>query len=292
MRGAEAGAAGIAAFLALVLPAFAFAQQLTPPDKSGYDLFDPTPAADLRALCTDRPSKSASPCTVDAGHFQIESDLFNLTIDHSGGLDTTTWLVTNPTVKLGLTNTLDAELNIAPLEIVTVRDRATGATTRLSGVGDFFARLKFNLLGDDGGSVGFAVSPFVKLPTASARLGNGAVETGVVGLLSVNLPHSWSVNVNPEIDLLKNAQDSSRHANASIVVSLNRPVSKTVTLTGEVWTDRDFDPAGKTTQASADFGAAWIPASHPNFQLDGGINVGLNRVTPPAQLYVGVSRRF
>jgi hypothetical protein len=29
-----------------------------------------------------------------------------------------------------------------------------------------------------------------------------------------------------------------------------------------------------------------------NLQLDGGANFGLNRATPQAQLYVGVSRRF
>jgi len=263
-----------------------------PPDKSGFTVFDPTPVADLRSLCTDRPSKSASPCTVDAGHFQIESDIFNVTIDHSGGVDTDTYLITNPTVKLGLTNTVDFELSLAPYEIVTTHGRATGADSRQSGVGDLFAKAKWNLLGDDGGSIGFALAPYVKLPTASGGIGNGSVEGGAVGLFSANLPKNWSLNINPEIDLLRNAADSSRHVNASIVVSLNRPVSKTITLTGEIWTDVNFDPLGTTQQVSGDLGIAWIPASHPNFQLDGGVNLGLNRNTPAAQLYLGVSRRF
>jgi hypothetical protein len=29
-------------------------------------------------------------------------------------------------------------------------------------------------------------------------------------------------------------------------------------------------------------GAAWIPRSHPNFQLDGGVNLGLNNQMPAA----------
>ena len=53
-----------------------------------------------------------------------------------------------------------------------------------------------------------------------------------------------------------------------------------------------FDPGGTVTQASFDLGAAWIPAAHPNFQLDGGVNLGLNNQTPAAQAYVGVSQRF
>ena len=298
MRDHRAIAVGLALAGALALPAVALAQDAPavapapPPDKSGFTLFDPTPGADLRALCTDRPTKSASPCTVDAGHLQIEADLVNVTYDRSGGANTATWLATNPTLKLGLTNTLDVELNMIPLEIVTVRDRATGATSRTSGIGDLYARVKWSLLGDDGGPLGLAISPFVKLPTAPAGIGNGAVETGAVALISVNLPDNWSLNVDPEIDLLRNVQDPSRHINTIAVASFSRPVSKTITLSAELWSDVDFDPAGRTTQVSADLGAAWIPASHPNFQLDGGVNLGLNDRTPGVQAYVGVSRRF
>ena len=60
----------------------------------------------------------------------------------------------------------------------------------------------------------------------------------------------------------------------------------------EVWSDVNFDPGGTVTQASFDLGAAWIPAAHPNFQLDGGVNLGLNNQTPAAQAYVGISLRF
>ena len=56
--------------------------------------------------------------------------------------------------------------------------------------------------------------------------------------------------------------------------------------------DEDFEPSGHSTQASFDLAAAWIPAKRPNFQLDGGVNLGLNKQTPAAQAYVGVSQRF
>jgi len=262
------------------------------PDKSGFTLFDPTPVADLRSLCTDRPTKSTSPCTVDAGHFQFESDVFNVTVDRSGGATTTTWLATNPTLKLGLANTLDVELNMVPVEIVTVRDHATGQETRQSGVGDLFARLKWSLMGDDGGAVGFALVPYVKAPTAPIGIGNGAVEGGLIAPLSVNLPMSFQLVVDPEIDLVRDADDTSRHVNTSGLVSLSRPITKQVTLSAELWSDIDFDPSGRRTQYSADFGAAWIPAAHQNFQLDGGVNLGLNNQTPGVQAYIGVSRRF
>jgi hypothetical protein len=37
---------------------------------------------------------------------------------------------------------------------------------------------------------------------------------------------------------------------------------------------------------------AWTPAKLPNVQFDAGANFGLNNVTPAAQIYVGISRRF
>ena len=282
----------------LALPKLASAQQgptspLAPaPDKSGFTIFDPTPTADLRSFCTDRPTKSTAPCTVDAGHLQFESDLFNVTVDSSGGATTTTWLLTNPTAKLGLTNTLEAEINMVPWETVLVRDRATGQTSRASGVGDLYARLKWNLLGDDGGNIAFALSPYVKAPTASLSIGNGAVEAGLIAPINFNLPMNFSLVVDPELDLLKNANNGSRHVNTSGLLSLSRPVSQTVTVSAEIWTDVNFDPGGRTTQVSVDLGAAWIPSSQPNLQLDGGVNLGLNSCTPGVQAYVGISRRF
>jgi len=80
-------------------PALAQADDPPAPDKSGYTLFNPTPDADLRSLCTDRPTKSTSPCTVDAGHWQVESDVYNYTVQTDAGVTTTTQLFTNPTLR-------------------------------------------------------------------------------------------------------------------------------------------------------------------------------------------------
>src|ERR1700726_482645 len=106
------------------------------PDKSGFTLFNPTPTADLRPLCTDRPTKSTAPCTVDAGHWQIESDVYNFTEQTVDGVSFRSELFTTPPLKLGLTNTLDFEVNIIPYQRLTIRDRATGVTTRADGIGD------------------------------------------------------------------------------------------------------------------------------------------------------------
>ncbi len=252
---------------------------------------DPVPADALRALCTDRPTKSTGPCTVDAGHWQVEADLYDTTIQTSGGVTNTLELFADPTLKLGLTNSLDIEINIAPYERQTVKDH--GITSRSDGAGDLYLRAKQNLLGEVGsGDLSVAVSPFLKLPTAGHTLSDGAVEGGVIVPVQFNLAGDWQLLFDPELDVLKNQVDDGRHLNAAGLISLSRPVSKTVTLSAELWADSNRDPAHATTQASADFGAAYIPASHPDLQLDGGVNAGLNRATPGVQVYVGLSHRF
>src|ERR1022692_4636967 len=106
--------------LALALSAFAFPALADDeaPDKSDFTLFNPTPDADLRSFNTDRPPKANSPYTVDAGHFQYETDIAVYSYGNSDGVKTQDWTVVDPTLKLGLTNTIDAELQITPYESV------------------------------------------------------------------------------------------------------------------------------------------------------------------------------
>lgn len=263
-----------------------------PPDKSSYTIFNPTPAADLRALCPDRPTKSNGPCTVDAGYWQIESDLYNVTYQDGGGATTTTQLFTNPTLKLGVTNALDVEVGMAPWQEVTVRDARTGRTTSASGIGDLYFRAKLNILGDDGGPISVALFPWVKAPTAPQPVGNGAVEEGLITPIAFNLPAGMQLTIDPEFDALADNHGSGRHLNIASPLSLSYPATKTITVFGELWGDVNYDPAGTVIQASADIAAAWIPAKAPTFQLDGGLNFGLNRATPGVQFYFGVSHRF
>ena len=144
------------------------------PDKSSYSIFNPTPEDQLRNLCTDRPPKANLPCTVDPGHFKYESNVLNWTRSVSGGTTTDTFLYTNPTLKVGPTNTIDLEANMAPFERVVTKS-ATGQQG-FDGVGDLYVRGKVNLAGPDGGDFQLAMIPYVKAPTGAPGVSNRAVE--------------------------------------------------------------------------------------------------------------------
>lgn len=246
----------------------------------------------LRDLCTDRPGKGTSACTVDAGHFQIETELFNGAFQDEDGLHTDTYVFPNPTFKYGVTDSWDIEANLVPFVEIHLHDSATGATQTMSGVGDLYLRSKWAVIGNGGSDFALAVEPFVKLPTASQTIGNGAVEGGVLAPLALNLGNNWSLGATPEIDVLKNGDDTGRHAALTGVAGISRGFDSGVTLGAELWQSRDFDPAGATQQASFDLSAALIPSGDKNLQLDGGVNFGLTRITADVQGYVGLSLRL
>jgi Putative MetA-pathway of phenol degradation len=257
------------------------------PDKSGYTLLDPTPDAELRDFNTDRPPKANSPYTVDAGHFQYETDLAVLSYSATNGGRTDDWTVVDPTLKIGLTNAIDAELQVTPYESLST-DIAGNATT-ISGLGDTYARLKINVLGDDRGAVAVALLPYVKLPTAQSGLGNGKVEGGLILPVSFSAPGGFTVIVMPEGDYLKDNADNGYHGAFDFLINVSHALDKRWTFYSEVFTTQSFK-AGDRPIYTAD--AALSCALRSNLQLDFGGNFSLNDVGPQTQLYVGLSQRF
>ena len=261
----------------------------TKPDKNQYWLLNPVSTDQMRAFSTDRPPKANVPYTVDAGHFQYETDLANFTHQVTGSAHTDTLLVPDPTFKVGVTNNADVEIN-TPFAGVRTFDTAGSASSTLWGVGDTFLRSKVNLWGNDGGDTAGALIPYVKAPSAPIGIGNGAVEGGLIGPLAVSLPNSFTLLLVPEVDVLKDALDDGRHGSYVIDVNLSREVIKNVTAYVELWADYNADPTQRATLVSADVAVAWVFL--PNVQLDIGANIGLTSATPAVQIFAGLSQRF
>jgi hypothetical protein len=257
------------------------------PDKNQYWLLNPTPPDQMRTFNTDRPTKANVPYTVDAGHFQYETDLVNFTHLVSGGTRIDTLTVPNPTFKVGLTNNIDLEVNTP---FAGVHTFGTGPANTLWGVGDTFVRSKINLWGNDGGDSAAALIPYVKAPSAPIGIGNGAVEGGLIGPVALTLPQSITLLVVPEVDTLKNIGDNGRHGNYVMDVNLSKEVIKNVVAYVELWSDYSADPRFGVTLMSADAAVQWLIL--PNTQIDVGANFGITAATPALQIYTGLSQRF
>ena len=267
---------------AAFFPTAAFAQAAT------ADSAIVAPTTQVAALCTDRPTKATSACTVPKGMVQIETDLINFTRFKVDGVKVDTTLYTSPTIKYGLGSATDIEASITPYETIRVHGGGVGDAS-IHGVGDLYLKVKQRLT-DPGATNQFALLPYIKIPTAKFGIGNRKVEGGIVGTGQFGLGNGFSLTVSPEADLLADADLHGRHVQLVGALNLGKSLSSSVSASVELWTAQNFDPAATVDQYSLDGGLAWVAA--PNLQLDLGANVGLNQVTPDLQVYAGVSTRF
>jgi len=241
-------------------------------------------AADEQPICADRPSKSTGACTVPEGRFQVETGLVDWSHDHSsdGTMDFTT--IGSSLLKYGVSDRADVEVGVTPLELL----RAPGE--RESGFGDMLLRVKYRLTAEDA-AFQAALDPFVKLPTANHRLGNGKVEAGLGLAASVPLGKTGlTIATDPELDLLADEDGHGRHAAMVQVLNIGASLGSKLGVSAEIWGQWDWDPAGTTKQKSADAAITYL--LNKDVQLDGGANFGLNRETPDVELYAGISKRF
>ncbi len=155
------------------------------PDKSSYTLFNPTPNTQLRLFSTDRPGKTHSSLTVDAGHFQLEGDFWNYTWD--------SW------TKDGTKTRFNSFLNM-----------------NYSG--------KVNFFGNDEGDQSLGAIGFAKIPTAPLGLGNGKPEYTLNVPFTTVLPQEFSLTVEPAVGLLRNKQNTGYQGDYQFLVNLNRPI--------------------------------------------------------------------
>jgi hypothetical protein len=263
-------------------------------DKASYSLFNPVPVAQMREMSTDRPDLTESPFTVDAGHYQVEMDFWNRTIDRSrdSGLDLrtidTAYAPVN--VKVGLTNSMDLQIVLEPYLETLTRNVATGAVLdKNHGVGDVTARLKINFWGNEGGGTALAIMPFIKLPTNSRGMGNNHVEGGVI------LPYSFSVfggidvGVMTEVDMERNSSDTGYNAVFVNTATAGIDLTDRIGMYTEIATSKSSEQ-GARWAVSFDTGVTF--AITPNVQLDAGINVGLTSAAPDLNPFVGLSFRF
>lgn len=260
-----------------------------PADKSSYDLFHPVPEPAMREMESDRPDKTESPITVDAGHFQFEMDLATYTIDRSKQEKFTGWGIAPVNLKVGLLNNVDLQLVVETYSIEKTTDRGTGRTTRAAGFGDIALRTKINFWGNDGGPTAFGAMPFLKIPTATHDLGNGAVEGGLILPLLFRLPADCELATQVEIDQARNNGRGGYHQELVNAVTFSHDFTKR--LAGYV---EFFSSVGNESHAGwiATFDCGVTYRLSPNVQLDTGVNIGLTEAADDLNPFVGLSVRY
>ena len=257
------------------------------PDKSGYTLFNPVPQALLRELSPDRPDKTESPYTVDAGHFQLEMDFANFTYNQTDGAMTRAWNVAPFNLKAGLLNHVDLQLVFG--SYLYADTHAAGGDTTQSGVGDLTTRLKINLWGDDGGETAFALLPFVTFPTSTDNLGAPAVEGGIIFPLAVKLPHDFDLGLQTAAGFVRDDNDHSYHGDFINSITVGHDLVGKLSGYLEFFSDISTE-SHSSWVGTVDAGLTF--AVTDNVQLDGGCNFGVTSAADDYNPFAGITWRF
>jgi hypothetical protein len=258
------------------------------PDKTRYNLFRLTPVSLMRDMETDRPDKTESPITVDAGHFQLEMDFATYTFDRTKHETTKAWAVAPINVKAGILNNVDLQMIVETYNTQTTKNRDTGRKDRVSGFGDVTLRVKTNFWGNDGGFSAFGMMPFVKLPTAGDDLGNGAVEGGVILPLLLRLPADWEIGTEIEVDHARNAARNGYHQDFIQAITVGHDIGKWSGYL-ELFSDVSNE-AHAGWVATFDCGVSYRLTR--DVQLDAGVNIGLTEAADDLNPFVGLSVRY
>lgn len=275
----------------VMFPVGGASQESAPPkiDKNGYNLFNPTPRTALREM----EALYRNPYTVDAGHAQIETYVVGYAYERqtATGADgrTETWRVAPTTLKLGLLNSVDIELETSPYTRVRTVDRLTGTTSTRSGFGDLIPRAKFNLWGNDGGPSAAALLPFIKIPTSQDGLGNNSVEAGLGLPIGLQLPFQWWLQLSPELSLLRNVDDGGYSPGFSNTIYLWHAIAGKLSGYIEFSSWVSFERTSGWI-GTIDFGMTYMIGR--DIQLDAGVLIGVTRAAPVANPFLGVSARF
>lgn len=234
-------------------------------------------ASPLRELSTDRPDTTESAYSVDKGHFQIETELSSFSRD---GGEWTEYTLAEINAKYGLTDSTDLQFVLPTYTQIRGGDE---------GSHDIEVRFKHNLWGNDGGDTAMALMPFVKLPTAHSQLGNGEFEGGLIAPYAFLAPGNWSCAIMGQVDL---AYDETEN-DYTVLGLASATASHDITDTAAGFLEIVGIFSAETSddiEAYFNTGLTWAAAE--NWQIDGGIRVGLTHASTDLTPFLGMSTKF
>jgi hypothetical protein len=243
-----------------------------------------------RDLCSDRPGEATQACTLDPGRLQIETSLADYAHSRDAGQVEDQTLIGDTILRYGLGDTTELRFGWTAYGFDRVRDRGDGTVDHRHGTGDISVGFKQNIVHPDGKGFAFALLPFVTIPVGHTPIGAETWSAGMQAPATYELDEQWSLALTPEIDAAADEDEHHRHLAYSGAFDVNRKFGKDLTLTAEGYVQRDREPSGHETVASADFLAAYQIGD--NSQVDLSAYKGLNHATPRVELIVGVTHRF
>jgi len=250
-----------------------------------FSLFNPVPRAEMRDMETDRPDVTESPYTVDAGHFQYETDLMRSVRETSESQKTHTLLINQGNIKLGVTGSTAVQIGFQTYGMQKQTDFTSGEISKSNGFGDINLRVKQNIIGNAKGNFVMAILPYIKFPTSHYDT-ESKLEGGLIVPMLYKLPGEWNLGFQVEADRLKDKDQPSMHTEFLQTLTLSHSLTKNIDGIAETYYTYDF----KAHQFSNYINAAIQVEAAKDLKFDAGINYGLQH-SAERQFFVGASYR-
>ncbi|WP_165304957.1 transporter [Pedobacter sp. SYP-B3415] len=262
--------------------------------KAGYtqqtlrpvSLFNPVPKPAMRQMETDRPDITESAITLDAGHFQLETNLAAFKRERNDDLLKSTWLINDMILKLGLGASTDIQLDFETYVKETTEERLSHTKEREAGNGNLTLRIKQNILGNNRGNFAVAVLPYVRFPIA----GYGEkhpYEGGLIVPMQLKVGHDWKIGAQVEVDRLEDMEGHGSHTEFLQSLTLSHPLLKKLDGIAETHYTYDF----KQHHFSNFLNAALQLEVYKDVKIDGGLNYGLQK-DAEKRYFLGLSLRI
>jgi len=268
-----------------------------PLDKGQYTLFNPTPPDRMRDMDMDRPDKTNTPRTIDAGHLQIETGLFDYEYDRDRyqGANSRTDAVNlgQFDFRLGVLNSLELNAVVNAYDFYSTTDYVAGQSIRQNGLGDTVIGGKLNLWGDDAGdepwATALAIQPQFKIPTAREDVGNGHPELFVIFPFSMNLAADLQLNFQTTVSRERSTDNTSDVTGWANTAEIDYSFTDKFDMYLEYWLHATTE-RHQESQQTLDVGAKY--AVTDNLVLDTALNFGLNKASQTVEWLAGVSVRL
>jgi outer membrane putative beta-barrel porin/alpha-amylase len=268
-----------------------------PADKSQYTLFNPTPEDLLRDMDTDRPNKTNTPHTIDAGHLQIETGLFDDTYNrdryHADNALSNDLLLGQFNFRLGILNNLELNVILNSYDFSSFKDYVSGDSIRQNGVGDTIVGGKLNFWGNEMGETLWAtalgIQPQLKIPTAREQIGNGHAELDVGLPFLMNLPDAFHLGLQTTVGWDRNFNADGDVTGWQNSISVDRVLIDNFDVYVEYWSMVTTEHH-QEAQQTLDVGFTY--PLNDNMQLDTGVNFGLNHASDSIEVTAGVTVRI
>lgn len=267
----------------LLISSFCYSQKK---QEHKYSLFNPVPRELMREMETDRPDVTESPYTVDAGHFQYETDIIGLTREKSDLKNTKTLLINQANLKIGLTGSTAIQIGFETYGWQKEKDLNTDITESKHDVGDLNIRIKQNIIGNNKGNFALAILPYMKIPTSQYE-DDDLFEGGLIVPMIYKFSGEWKLGFQVEVDRLKDTGEHAMHTELLQTLTISHPLLKNIEGIAETYYTYDF----KAHEIYNFINAAVQMEVAKNFKIDAGLNYGIQHHAEK-RYFLGASYRY